>query len=263
MGLEFKPYFAWEDEEHDRHVKQCGSDEKQTTTTNSSTPAESAQSDISDESLSSGGGGGYGNQEEEEEEQEQQQQQAPAPERNPNGGGLVFVHADGTPPAAPVAAPLNNNSNNAGGRGELSLALALAAVNGERREYAVLVASEEENVNEYKSFFSIVLDCPQFLGQGETKESALRQARTLLHYALGSSLLKNEAIPAPSFGAELEVTLASSPFFLSNNARVALILGCIVDDFREAEIFLFFLHLICAHAQVPPLSSEFRFRGPS
>jgi predicted RNase H-like HicB family nuclease len=88
---------------------------------------------------------------------------------------------------------------------ELALAPALAAVNGEGREYAVLVASEEDNVNEYKSFFSIVLDHPQFLGQGETKESALRQASRLLHYALGSMVLKNETIPAPSAGAELEV----------------------------------------------------------
>lgn len=178
MGLEFKPYF-WEDEEHDdRHVK-CGSggaEEKQTTN-------DSEQSDISEESSSSDGGA-------------TEEQQQP-----PRHGGLVFVHADGTPPAAPVAAPLGSNN----GR---ELAPALQAVNGERREFAVLVASEEENVNEYKSFFSIVLDHPQFLGQGETKESALRQARTLLHYALGSMLLKSETIPSPSTGAELEV-----PFF--------------------------------------------------
>jgi predicted RNase H-like HicB family nuclease len=171
MGLEFKPYFWEDDEEHDRHVKrEC---EKQTT-------ANSEQSDISEDSSVSGGHG----------EEDAAVQAAPQQPR----GGLVFVHADGTPPAAPVAPAL----------GSRELAPALAAVNTERREYAALVASEEDDVSEYKSFFCIVLDHPQFLGQGETKESALRQARMFFHYSLGSMLLKNETIPAPSSGAELE-----------------------------------------------------------
>jgi predicted RNase H-like HicB family nuclease len=169
MGLEFKPYFAWEDEERECHVGK----EKQM-----------VESDEVAESVSGEGGSGEG------------EEAGVAPAVAVAGVGLVFVHADGTPavPGAPVGA----------GR-ELALAPALAAVNGEGREYAVLVASEEDNVNEYKSFFSIVLDHPQFLGQGETKESALRQASRLLHYALGSMVLKNETIPAPSAGAELEV----------------------------------------------------------
>lgn len=88
---------------------------------------------------------------------------------------------------------------------ELMVPGCLAAVNEEHREYAVLVAEEEEDVNEYKSWFSIVLDYPQFLGQGETKESALRHATRLLHYAFGSMLLKNEAVPPPSDAAQVEV----------------------------------------------------------
>lgn len=221
MGLEFKPYFAWEDEEQDRHRK-CGTpDEKQTTTTtNHSTPVES---DISEESS------GHG-----EDEEEQQQQPLPPAERN----GLVFVHADGTPPAAPVAAPLGSSSSSGGnaGHGRGELAPALAAVNGERREYAVLGASEEETGIDYKSFFSIVLDYPQFLGQGETKEQAMRQARTLLHYALGAMLLKNETIPAPSTGAELEVHHCRScflslflAFFRCNNARRVSLIWCVFE----------------------------------
>lgn len=90
---------------------------------------------------------------------------------------------------------------------ELMVPGCLAAVNEEHREYAVLVAEEEEDVNEYKSWFSIVLDYPQFLGQGETKESALRHASRLLHYTFGSMLLKNEAVPPPSDAAQVEVCI--------------------------------------------------------
>lgn len=90
---------------------------------------------------------------------------------------------------------------------ELMVPDCLAAVNEEHREYAVLVAEEEEDVNEYKSWFSIVLDYPQFLGQGETKESALRHVARLLHYAFGSMLLKNEAVPPPSDAAQVEVCI--------------------------------------------------------
>jgi predicted RNase H-like HicB family nuclease len=81
---------------------------------------------------------------------------------------------------------------------------ALAVVNNQNLEYPVLVASEEDNVNEYKSFFSIVLDYPQVLGQGETKEYALRQATRLMHFAFGSMLLKGESIPPPTSGSVLE-----------------------------------------------------------
>lgn len=199
MGLEFKPYFWEDDEEHDRHVKQC---EKQTT-------ANSEQSDISEDSSVSGGHG-----EEDEPSQPSQQQQQLQPR-----GGLVFVHADGTPPAAPVAPAL----------GSRELAPALAAVNTERREYAALVASEEDDVSEYKSFFCIVLDHPQFLGQGETKESALRQARMYFHYSLGSMLLKNESIPAPSSGAELEVQFQNR-----SSCQTLAALHFLVKPYRKA-----------------------------
>lgn len=180
MGLEFKPYFAWEDEERECHVGK----EKQM-----------VESDEVAESVSGEGGSGEGEGEGEE------AGAGVAPAVAVAGVGLVFVHADGTPavPGAPVGAAR-----------ELALAPALAGVNAEGREYAVLVASEEDNVNEYKSFFSIVLDHPQFLGQGETKESALRQASRLLHYALGSMVLKNETIPTPSAGAELEAKKAAT-----------------------------------------------------
>lgn len=154
MGLEFKPYFAWEEEEEQarsvhkqqQQQQQCinGSDaEKQTQPTTTTT----SSAHIDDE--------------EEIGEAERRE-----------GGELVGC---------------------------------LAAINSENREYAVLVAEEEEDVNEYKSCFSIVLDYPQFLGQGESKESALRQASRLLHYAFGSMLLKNEAVPLPSDGAQVEV----------------------------------------------------------
>lgn len=174
MGLEFKPYWTWEDEEHDHHVSKCG-DEKQTTsaTTTTSTPADSAQSNVFN-SLSGQVVASHGSSEVE----------------AGRGGdvGLVFVHAEGS-----GAGTVNRD-----------LAASLAAMNAEHREYAVLVASEEDNVNEYKSFFAIVLDCPQFLGQGETNDSALRQASRFLHYAFGSAILENEMIPAPSSGVELE-----------------------------------------------------------
>jgi hypothetical protein len=38
--------------------------------------------------------------------------------------------------------------------------VALTIVNNQNLEYPMLGASEEDNVNEYKSFFSIVLDYP-------------------------------------------------------------------------------------------------------
>jgi hypothetical protein len=53
---------------------------------------------------------------------------------------------------------------------------ALTIVNNLTLEYPMLVALEDDNVNEYKSFFSIVLDYPLILGQGETKKYLLQQA---------------------------------------------------------------------------------------
>lgn len=87
----------------------------------------------------------------------------------------------------------------------------LAAMNGEHREYAVLVAEEEEDDEneDQQSFFSIVLDYPQFLGQGETKESALRHASRLLHYAFGTMLVKGEVVPMPSDGDQVEAKKAA------------------------------------------------------
>ena len=186
MGLEFKPYFAWEDEERGCQVGKCGEEKQQAT----SAMVESAETEDSGSDSGSGAGASDGDV-----DADDGAVAMAAPSVAVPGVGLVFVHADGTPavPGAPVVT------------GSRELAPSLAAVNHDGREYAVLVASEEDNVNEYKSFFSIVLDYPQFLGQGETKDSALRQASRLLHYALGSMVLKNETIPAPSAGAELEV----------------------------------------------------------
>jgi predicted RNase H-like HicB family nuclease len=94
---------------------------------------------------------------------------------------------------------------------------ALAVVNNQNLEYPVLVASEEDNVNEYKSFFSIVLDYPQILGQGETKEYSLRQATRLMHVAFGSMLLKGESIPPPTSGSALEVIIMPRTFCRSDH----------------------------------------------
>jgi len=57
----------------------------------------------------------------------------------------------------------------------------LTIVNNQNREYPMLVVLEEDNVNEYKSFFLIVLDYPQILGQGETKKYSLQQGTRLMH----------------------------------------------------------------------------------
>lgn len=182
-GLEFKPYFTWEAEEHDRHVNKCG-EEKQQQTTTTFAPADSEQSDVS-ESLSGHIVASRGSSE--------------AEAGTDGESGLVFANGVAAGAAVPASSP---------GTGIRELVASLTAMNAENREYAVMVASEEDNVNEYKSFFSIVLDYPQFLGQGETKDSALRQASRFLHYAFGSAILKNEAIPAPSGGAELEAKKA-------------------------------------------------------
>lgn len=208
MGLEFKPYLSWEDEGgQDRYANKC--EEKQTTqptegvalqpsSENSNSPLISSgvqQNHHSNHHIGNGNGnahavaasaanGAHGIVNEAEREN-----------RGPAAGAVV------TSAAAAAAAAAAGAAVNRGGE----LAPALAAMNSDNREYAVLVASEEESGAEYKSYFSIVLDYPQFLGQGETKESAIRQASRLLHYAFGSMLLKNESIPAPTSGAELEV----------------------------------------------------------
>ena len=158
MGLEFKPCFAWEDEDEREEGRcvgkrlECASDgEKQ-------------------------------------------------------AGGVVTRPRDGGGEEAGVISEGESaRSVDVVARERVALAASLAALNGERREYAVLVASEEDDVNEYKSFFSIVLDYPQFLGQGETRESAVRHACRLLHYAFGCMVLKGETIPPPSDAAQLEV----------------------------------------------------------
>jgi len=147
MGLEFKPYLAWEEEEAQ------------------------ARSNVH--------------------KQQQQQQQCNGDvekqtAQHPIGDAATEIEEEARPPREELVG-------------------CLAAMNEECREYAVLVAEEEEDVNEYTSFFCIVLDYPQFLGQGETKVSALRHASRLLHYAFGSMLLKNEVVPPPSDGAQLEV----------------------------------------------------------
>ncbi|KAG0625598.1 hypothetical protein M758_2G067300 [Ceratodon purpureus] len=197
MGLEFKPYFAWEEEDRECRVRKEKNHMVESAESEDDGEGEGLSGEDADgDGDGEGEGGSRGLREEDGEE-------VPVAV---GGVGLVFVHADGTPavPGAPVV-----GSGGGGAAGGRELAPALAAVNSEGREYAVLVASEEDNVNEYKSFFSIVLDFPQFLGQGETKEGALRQVSRLLHYALGSMVLKNETIPAPSAGAELEAKKAA------------------------------------------------------
>lgn len=200
MGLEFKPYLSWEDEGgQDRYANKC--EEKQTTqptegvalppsSENSNSPLISSgvqQNHHSNHHIGNGNGNAH----------------AVAASAANGAHGIVNEAerenrgaAAGAAAAAAVGAAVNRGGE---------LAPALAAMNSDNREYAVLVASEEESGAEYKSYFSIVLDYPQFLGQGETKESAIRQASRLLHYAFGSMLLKNESIPAPTSGAELEV----------------------------------------------------------
>ncbi len=79
----------------------------------------------------------------------------------------------------------------------------------------MLVASEKDNVYEYKSFFSIVLDYPQILGQGETKKYLLQQAMRLMHVTFRSMLLKGESIPPPTSSSALEI---------NNNALLLLLL---------------------------------------
>jgi predicted RNase H-like HicB family nuclease len=209
MGLEFKPYLSWEDEGgQDRYANKC--EEKQTTqptegvalqpsSENSNSPLISSgvqQNHHSTHHIGNGNGnahavaasaanGAHGIVNEAEREN-----------RGAAAGAVVTSAAAAAAAAAAAGAAVNRGGE---------LAPALAAMNSDNREYAVLVASEEESGAEYKSYFSIVLDYPQFLGQGETKESAIRQASRLLHYAFGSMLLKNESIPAPTSGAELEV----------------------------------------------------------
>ncbi len=122
---------------------------------------------------------------------------------------------------------------------------ALAVVNNQNLEYPVLVASEEDNVNEYKSFFSIVLDYPQVLGQGETKEYALRQATRLMHFAFGSMLLKGESIPPPTSGSVLEVNV----FIFSDQIFVIDYAGgnspYLFDTVRGALLHVFWCLIWC------------------
>jgi predicted RNase H-like HicB family nuclease len=76
----------------------------------------------------------------------------------------------------------------------------------------MLVASKEDNVNEYKSFFSIVLDYPQILGQGETKKYLLQQAMQLMHVTFRSMLLKGESIMPPTSNSALEIIIMPCSF---------------------------------------------------
>lgn len=208
MGLEFKPYLSWEDEgEQDRYANKC--EEKQTTQPTEAVVLPPSSENSNGPLISSGVqqnhhsnhhiGNGNGNAHAAADSAADSAANGAhgivnEAERENWGAGGVVISTSASTAAAGAAV-------NRGGE----LAPALAAMNSDNREYAVLVASEEESGAEYKSYFSIVLDYPQFLGQGETKESAIRQASRLLHYAFGSMLLKNESIPAPTSGSELEV----------------------------------------------------------
>jgi predicted RNase H-like HicB family nuclease len=165
MGLEFKPLLPWEGEDHDRYPSEHFR-EKQKQVRRAEEEAAAAAAVASSSSFSA------------------QQQRRSSNSSNASGSSMSRR------------------------RGEREAALAV--VNHQKLEYAMLVASsseDEDNVvnPEYKSFFSIVLDYPQILGQGETKEYAMRQATRLMHFAFASMLLKGESIPPPTSGSVLEV----------------------------------------------------------
>jgi hypothetical protein len=76
----------------------------------------------------------------------------------------------------------------------------------------MLVASEEDNVIGYKSFFSIVLDYPQLLGQGETNKYSLQQPMRLMHVTFRCMLLKGESVPPPTASSALEIIIMPCSF---------------------------------------------------
>ncbi|CAK9206529.1 unnamed protein product [Sphagnum troendelagicum] len=191
MGLEFKPLLPWEGEDHDRYPSEHFCAKKRRGAQEEASSVQQQQQNISTSSTSSSRGGA-----------------AAGGSRDRDLSSLISETVVNSSTAHREyhhhhhhAGVLLNTLARVISR---ELVEALAVVNNQNLEYPVLVASEEDNVNEYKSFFSIVLDYPQILGQGETKEYSLRQATRLMHVAFGSMLLKGESIPPPTSGSALE-----------------------------------------------------------
>jgi predicted RNase H-like HicB family nuclease len=193
MGLEFKPLLPWEGEDYDRYPSEhfCEKQKQVRRAEEEAVAAAAAASSSSSSSFSA-----------------QQQRRSSNSSSNVSGSSMS---RRGDERDFNLLVSESGVSSSSRRREEQELAeAALAVVNHQKLEYAMLVASsseEEDNVvnPEYKSFFSIVLDFPQILGQGETKEYAMRQATRLMHFAFASMLLKGESIPPPTSGSVLEV----------------------------------------------------------
>jgi len=190
MGLEFKPLLPWEGEDHDRYPSEHFCEKQKQRRRAEEEAAAAAAAAASSSSFSA------------------QQQRRSSNSSNVSGSSMSRRRGERDFNLLVSESGVSSSSRR---REEQELAeAALAVVNHQKLEYAMLVASsseEEDNVGnpEYKSFFSIVLDYPQILGQGETKEYAMRQATRLMHFAFGSMLLKGESIPPPTSGSVLEV----------------------------------------------------------
>jgi len=194
MGLEFKPLLPWEGEDHDRYPSEHFCAKKRRGAQEEASSVHQQQQNISTSSTSSSRGGA-----------------AAGGSRDRDLSSLISETVVNSSTAHREYHHHHHHHHHAGVLLNTlarvisrELVEALAVVNNQNLEYPVLVASEEDNVNEYKSFFSIVLDYPQILGQGETKEYSLRQATRLMHVAFGSMLLKGESIPPPTSGSALE-----------------------------------------------------------
>ncbi|CAK9194326.1 unnamed protein product [Sphagnum troendelagicum] len=189
MGLEFKPLLPWEGEDHDRYPSEHFCEKQKQRRRAEEEAAAAAAAASSSSSFST------------------QQQRRSSNSSNVSGISMSRRRGERDFNLLVSESGVSSSSRR---REEQELAeAALAVVNHQKLEYAMLVASsseEEDNVvnPEYKSFFSIVLDYPQILGQGETKEYAMRQATHLMHFAFGSMLLKGESIPPPTSGSVLE-----------------------------------------------------------
>jgi predicted RNase H-like HicB family nuclease len=190
MGLEFKPLLPWEGEDHDRYPSEHFCEKQKQRRRAEEEAAAAAAAAASSSSFSA------------------QQQRRSSNSSNVSGSSMSRRRGERDFNLLVSESGVSSSSRR---REEQELAeAALAVVNHQKLEYAMLVASsseEEDNVGnpEYKSFFSIVLDYPQILGQGETKEYAMRQTTRLMHFAFGSMLLKGESIPPPTSGSVLEV----------------------------------------------------------
>jgi hypothetical protein len=210
MGLEFKPLLPWEGEDHDRYPSEhfCAK-KRRGAQAEASSVQQQHQQNISTSSTSSSRGGAVA-----------------GGSRDRDLSSLISETVVNSSSAHREYHHHHHHSgvllNTLARVISRELVEALAVGNNQNLEYPVLVASEEDNVNEYKSFFSIVLDYPQILGQGETKEYSLRQATRLMHVAFGSMLLKGESIPPPTSGSALEVMIMPCSFCCSDHHGIRI-----------------------------------------